>query len=402
MLGVSRGDANLPAGTALYNRPRLQLQVGVCVRHQAVLRASAAIAVLTMVASACGSGSAIGATSAPIGASAGVPSTTIENPAQADLNGFLAIASNGAVFLQWTRSGDSVSGSVTQTLVSGMQLQPSSGTFTGVVNSSSVTLTFSAGFGQTWNGTLNGNQLLLSYAASDGSLGTLTFTPATVADYNSAVAQLRAQVDAEQASSAAASAAAASAAAAQQQVQQEQAAIDRSIQAVRADFQAVQSDAASLNSDVQAVQSDLAAQQNDVKSAYADLQTTLSDKQHGVDNGTVCGDAGTVAGDVGTVQGDEGTVEGDGGTINADVTTLSNDAQTLQRDFSALQQAVSSLPTYQPSGLPSQQDVSTATASASTAVAQAQLTYAGYLEQAKQAVQQAQGYANQAQQACGQ
>jgi hypothetical protein len=153
--------------------------------------------------------------------------TPAPNPAQQALSGYLALASNGVVFVQWTQAGDTLTGSLTQSYTAPgdpTSLKHESTSFTGVLSNGSVTLNFPEGLGTgtSWSGTLNGDTLILSFTASDGSISTLTFHPGTVADYNQALAQAQASVavavtqqQAAAAAAAAQQAAAASAAAVQ-------------------------------------------------------------------------------------------------------------------------------------------------------------------------------------------
>src|SRR5260221_1127522 len=67
--------------------------------------------------------------------------------------------------------------------------------FTGVQNSSQVSLTFSAlGFSSTVTGTLSGDTLTLLVPDQNGYVATEVFHAASVSDYNTAAAQLRQQV----------------------------------------------------------------------------------------------------------------------------------------------------------------------------------------------------------------
>jgi hypothetical protein len=111
--------------------------------------------------------------------------------------GFLARASNGALFLQWTRSGDSVIGSVVEaylTQTGATQISHLYRAFTGVVSGSSVALKMSVGAldtPETWNGTLSGSDLTLSLPNQDGTLSTQYFHPSTIGAYTSEVASLQ-------------------------------------------------------------------------------------------------------------------------------------------------------------------------------------------------------------------
>ncbi len=303
------------------------------------------------------------------------------NPAEQALPGYLATATYGVVFLQWTRTGDAAVGTVTLADVptsDQTKLEHTSASFTGVISGSSVLLTFppGSGVGSTWSGTLSGTTLVLSYPAADGSLSTLTFSTATVADYNQALAQV------------------------QSRVQQAQQAIDAASRQVQVDLGSLPSTTAALRSDVIRIPDDLAAQEKDVRQSLQDEQATLAAAQRGATSGEVCGDANITQGDANTVQGDENTIEGDGNTLTGDMNAIQAAIGQLQRHSNDLQQALAALPSYRPAGVPSGQDVSSSVAAANTAMSQARQTFATYLAQAKAMVQTAQGYANTAEQAC--
>ena len=374
-----------------------RLGVLVCVVG-ALLAASCAAG-----SSSASSGAATPASSAASAAEATTPPavTVAPNPAAAGLSGYLAIASDGVVFLQWTQADGALTGSLTMAYTpSGdpTTLKTQNAAFTGVLSGSSVTLSFPEGLGvsTTWTGAFNGSSLVLSFATASGNLNTLTFAPASVADYNQALAQVQAQV--QQAQGAASAAAAAQQQ--QQALQQAQQAIDQDVQQVQADLGYLPPDTTQLRADVHHIPDDLAQQAKDVQQALQDEQATLTAAQQNAAGGDVCGDANTVQGDANTVQGDENTVEGDGNTLSGDVNTIQGATSQLQQAFQDLQGALAALPSYQPAGAPSQQDVSSAMDAANKAVAQAQQTYAGYLAQSRQMVQVAQGYANAAETAC--
>ena len=91
------------------------------------------------------------------------------NPAQQALSGHLALATNGVVFLQWTRSSDTLTGTLTQACTDPgvpAALKHQNGPFTGVLSGGSVTINFPQGLGlsASWSGALNGDTLILSYS----------------------------------------------------------------------------------------------------------------------------------------------------------------------------------------------------------------------------------------------
>lgn len=338
----------------------------------------------------------LGATAAPVTAPA--------KGAGTGLAGWLAHASNGVVFLQWTRSGDALNGSLTQAYTASGEptnLKHENASFTGVVSGDSFTLSFPEGLGlsRTWTGAFSGDTLTLSYPAADGSLSTQTFYPASVADYNAALALEQSQVQQAQAAAAAASTAAAAAAA----EQQAQAAVDRLKNAVLADIHALGNDPSAFQSDLDATAKDIAAQQGDVKTTYTDMQAVWAEaQQYPTGNyGQVCSDAATVASDEATVASDEATVESDGATLESDIYTLHVDENQVHSDFKQLVTAEAATPGYGV-GLPSEGVVTRATSVADDAVTAARQGFAGLLLESKQLVSQAQGYVATAQMACKQ
>jgi hypothetical protein len=109
------------------------------------------------------------------------------------LNGWLYTDHSTAMFIQWTRAGNGVTGSLATASISGpaaTTVDTNNAAFTGSINHGSVTLTFALGLGAA-NGQLSKNELVLSFPASTGGLNEATFHPSTVDAYNTAVAGLQ-------------------------------------------------------------------------------------------------------------------------------------------------------------------------------------------------------------------
>ena len=184
----------------------------------------------------------------------------------------------------------------------------------------------------------------------------------------------------------------------QERILQAQAAIDRDVETVASDLDAVTR--LSLESEVAAVPTDLTSQAKDVATTLHDQRVVLAEAKNGTDGPTVCSDAYTVASDAYTVGSDEYTVESDGYTIDGSVGEAKNAVTTLQSDFAQLQSDQTRLPDYSPTSLPTETQIAKAVSSATTMIANAQKTYAGYLAKAKKAVKTATGYADEAQRVC--
>lgn len=108
---------------------------------------------------------------------------------------FLGRASNAVVFIQWTRTGDNVSGSLHEAIrkesgESGVESESRS--FTGTINDHGLTLTLTEGLGATTAlvGTVAAHGFTLTYPGTDHDLISITFTGAPLSAYNAAVAKL--------------------------------------------------------------------------------------------------------------------------------------------------------------------------------------------------------------------
>src|SRR5438132_690066 len=101
---------------------------------------------------------------------------------------FLGRASNAAVFIQWTRTGSSLTGSVQETILrrpTGAGVKSSQAPFTGTISGNGLTLQLSRG--ETLVGHLEGSGFMLTYPGAEHALITVNFSPAAVSEYNEAV-----------------------------------------------------------------------------------------------------------------------------------------------------------------------------------------------------------------------
>ncbi|TMC46719.1 MAG: hypothetical protein E6J20_20685, partial [Chloroflexi bacterium] len=316
-------------------------------------------------------------------------------PSAPVLPGFLSVYPSAAqplaaYFIQWQRTGSTVTGTLsvsyrdTQSGATG-----TSTSFTGTISGQSVGLDFGD---KRDNGTLRDNQLTLAFAASDGSLQTLVFTPATVADYNAAVANVKAGGFV-------------------QGRQQAQAQADaKARQTTNADVSTVASDIQNLGGSPTSAQSDLASMVSDLKHERGDLAKTLSDKQSVLaeaakyprgNNGQVCYDASGVDYDASGVSYDENGVSGyDTDSITNDLNSLASDSATLNSDFQKFRADQAALPSYRAPGTPTAAIVNQALSLASSAASQSRRTMASYIAQAKQLLRTANAYDAEAQAAC--
>lgn len=110
--------------------------------------------------------------------------------------GYLDANSSTAVFIQMTKSGESVVGTMSvASIVSSDhdRVRTAHSGFTGVVHGNSITLSFGSALlgAVSVSGTLEGSTLVLTGPGSGGLLALATFHSATVAAYNHAVAELQ-------------------------------------------------------------------------------------------------------------------------------------------------------------------------------------------------------------------
>jgi len=121
--------------------------------------------------------------------------TTAASAAAQSLPGYLASSSSETIFIEFTNSNGSLSGTVQDAYLSsdGSQVETDSGSISGTVSGSNITLTVSAGVlgNSNISGTLQSSTLVLSVPQSNGELAAVTFEPASVADYNNAVSTLQ-------------------------------------------------------------------------------------------------------------------------------------------------------------------------------------------------------------------
>jgi len=270
---------------------------------------------------------------------------------------YLASGSSYVDFIQWeTTSGSSVQGTMTVDTASGTApaetISASRYPFTGTINGSSVTFTFS-GFltSGTIYGTLNGGTLPLQVPQSDGSIQAGTLTQSDTSTYNSAVTALNQRVRHANVL----------AAAAQAQAQQQQ-------QNAQAE-QTASGDVSTLQQDT-SFGADLGSLQSDVQQASSDLGTVRSDASQG--KGSFCDN-------VYSVSDDAYSVDDDLYSLSSDLDTLTNDIASARQDIRAVRQDLANLSA---SGLPAPTGATAAVAAARQAIQQAKTTANGYIGQA--------------------
>lgn len=115
------------------------------------------------------------------------------------LRGYVAADNTGAMFVAWTETGDSLSGTMQTAFPDAKSqsgIRSNSASFTGVRSGNHLSITVPQGFGtaSTFSGELNDPLLILFFPDSRGTITPIALHPGTVAEYNQAVIALQQQV----------------------------------------------------------------------------------------------------------------------------------------------------------------------------------------------------------------
>ncbi len=316
--------------------------------------------------------------------------TALSTPPSSANPGFLAHASNGVLFIQWTRTGNSVTGTLSESYTdqaNAAQVTNASHSFTGVISGSSITLTLDSG--DNWNGTLTNSGVSLSYAGSDGTLHTFAFNNATVDDYNTAVA-----------GTATKSRSAAHAQAQQHATQQAQQTLNGEATAIVSDISSLRTDLSQLNTDLSQVPTDLAQMRSDLTTQKSDLNKLLVARASGCQNGADY--------QVSSTDNYQVTSTDDYQITSTDAYSLDNDQQAISDAVLALlsdkQKEIrgqSALPTYTPAALPSTGEIQKTTNTAIATAKAAKMKWNLDLALVKQLDAASNDYAAEANRACG-
>jgi hypothetical protein len=282
--------------------------------------------------------------------------------------------SHQAAFLQWTRTGATLSGSLTMTSVDpgATAAKTSTASFTGSIDSDHASLSFSQPFGSISNlaALIQGDNVTLSIPQKDGTLEPWTFRPAVATLYNDAVTVLQQQADRNHQDQVQASAAAADQAARAASQQQADNAVESAARSLASAVSDVVASIGYVKSDLEGVAADLTAQQNDVTTTQHDADAVM--KEIGTEagaNGTTCSDAAGVASDASGVDADEAGISGDITSLSSDLDSLRTKLTDLADARDALAQTQKADPSYQTSTpIPSGNEISDATAAAQTVV----------------------------------
>ena len=319
------------------------------------------------------------------------PTTTTPPPSAADSQpGYLAYASNGVLFIQWTRVGNNVTGTLSESYsdpTNAAEVNHESDTFKGVISGSSVTLTLDDN--TNWNGTLTGDGVTLSYTASDGTLHTFPFAKGTVAEYNTAVQGVTAQGNAAQQAQAQQQATTS----AEQQLTADASTLSTDISTLQTASSQLTTDLGKVPTDLAQMRTDLTAQKSDLAHLLATRAATCAN-----DNGYQVASADTYqvssADDYQVTSADAYNVNNDFEAITTAISTLRSDAQKQASDQGTL-------PRYFATGLPTSSAIQAAISTATSAASVGKSKWAADLATVKQLDAISNGYASQANKACG-
>jgi hypothetical protein len=153
------------------------------------------------------------ATMPPTTSTAAATTTTLAPTDATALPGYLAVATNQVLFIEFTRSGDEISGTVQFAYLSsdGSQIETSNGPIDGKISVSSVAINDENSVITTSgrvSGTFQGSNLVLAFPQQNGQLAPVSFSPASVADYDNALSTLQNEANRTAAAQQAAAAAA--------------------------------------------------------------------------------------------------------------------------------------------------------------------------------------------------
>jgi len=321
--------------------------------------------------------------------------------------GWLETAPGEADFIQWTNTNGVLKGEWSATMITSGALQSQSLGFTGSLNGSAISITFTA-FGAQVNyvGSLTGNTLSLTGPDQDNQVVTQVFHAATLQDYQGAVAALQRQLNLQQAAAATATAQAAAA----QATASAQAMLDQAVThanaTLAADLQTLSNDTDTLKQDT-SFDSDLQSYSRDWSQMQADYQHEQADYrqgcgQYGDNAATVSDDAASVSDDLASITDDDASLTDTLDSVNTDITQIRQDIQSVQTDWQKLQAAVNADDTPDPVAAQfSESDVASAVttaqnqlASTDNAIKQAQAQARQYDQEAASLNQQAQNLAN--------
>lgn len=309
---------------------------------------------------------------------------------------FLAVGSSYVDVIGWNENGDDLRGSAQEVVAVGTApgVDTTSETFqvSGRLEGASISLNFN--HGPRASASVSGGSFTIDFPQDSGALAPIEFHLASSAQYDTALGDLNQRVDEANLNAENA-----------QELQQEEQAINHDARIVSNEITSLSQDEAATSSFVGLIHPTLDSEANDLARTYQ------ADQQVAAESGTssnskTCGNATGVATDAAQVANDDSSVAGDSGGVEASLSTVNGlraDVVQLQAGYSQLQQDEDILPDYTPAGTPSQSEVTSALAEASSSTQSSLSTTNGYIDQANAEMTSAFLYVVQAYQAgdCG-
>jgi hypothetical protein len=282
--------------------------------------------------------------------------------------GYLGSGPSGVEFIQWTESQGRLSGQY-QTLYvtedNPLQVKNQNAAFTGILNASNMSLTFSAlGFSTTWIGTLKDDTLTLVKPNQNGLLITDLLRPGTVDDYNKAAATFQQSIQQKTANAQSTQAAVSARAARQKAVADANFALASALSSLK-------NSVANLNQDTKFdhVLKAYATHWNTMQAHYQRMQADAAKRPFNCDQLTaVQDDRVSLQDDLVSIHDDHGSFTDEQNIVTSDTADVSNQIRSTNQALQILQAAV----TANPTGIPLPQftpaDVATEVAAAERAL----------------------------------
>jgi hypothetical protein len=263
---------------------------------------------------------------------------------------YVGTASNAALYVTWTQSGNAVTGQLTQALAPARpdgQVQTERTSLSGTVSDGAVSLSLAGG--STVTGKLDGNTLALEYPGQDGKVVTIQLHHGDSGEFNSELAALRDRTAATREE--------ADRKAADKQAHDDAAALADSVWGQLNALAQAADDATSSNPDL--YESDLDTIRSDLDTVKSSYDVFVSDRQNGYAD-SFCDDASSLADDVKSMQDDIAAMRRDV-RDNTNPKLIDDDINSVRAKFAALEQLD---PSLLPAGAPTQHEVDTAIAAA--------------------------------------
>lgn len=308
--------------------------------------------------------------------------------------GYLSTTPREAVFLEFTTSHSSLSGSahVARLSSSGAHVAAATGSIGGTISGNTVTITDGSAVltssGGNISGAMRGSNLVLEFLGSGGRLESVTFTHTSVSDYDAAVSKLQ-----KEANRSATIQDANEAQARKRQV------ITDATRSVLGDEGSISGGITSMAGAEQGLGSYVSLAASNLQNARGDLSMEQGDTSFG--SSVTCSKVGLVMADEGSLSATLGDYQDALSSDQSVASGVQENVASLRADWTSLTEAEKADPTYTPSGgLPSLSGETSAISVSSSALTKYQQVTAADTETINNYLTQAKGYVAQANQLC--